>query len=121
MQQPKETFIVFNGSAGAFVDVPCSIWARYMELEEVADQATGVVAIQGLRYQVDDDNYALTRFNVPGEKLSKGDLSAAGSGCGRMIGGPANNSGGGSRPANIPFKVKSSTVNGGTIRVREWS
>lgn len=120
--QPKERFITFNGSAGVFVDIPMSIWARYMEVEEVPDQATKVLSVQGLQYQIDDDAYALTRVATPGEKLSKGDLSAIGGGAGgRMIGGPANNSGGGSRAADIPFKIKSQTVTGGTVRVREWS
>jgi hypothetical protein len=113
----KATIYNLNGSAGAFTDIPCTRWCRRMEIIEDDSNA----ANQGLDAKFSDDNYVQSfRFSFGVQPITVGDPIPQGNAKGHMIGGPANNSGGGSKTADVPVKLRSATATATVVRVVEY-
>ena len=110
------TLYNLNSNAGPDVSIPCTKWPRRMEIVE---DASGVA--QGLIARFVDDNYTQAyQYGSGDQPIVIGDPVPQGNAKGRIIGGPANNSGGGSRPADVPVKLRSATANATKVRVVEY-
>lgn len=123
MPRPKIRVITVPGSAGAYVDIACTIPCRRMEIIEVPPDTTfnGTWTAQGLNYKKSDDGYVAIHGMDVGASLALGDEVARGKGAGGIIGWPAQtNHFGETRAADIPFKLKSATVTATQVQVTEW-
>lgn len=125
---PKTRLISLNGSAGAFVTVSATSVTRRVEIIEDGSANAGVG--QGLIYQFDDGNG--TTPNTPNtavtyqiepqtEPIILGEPIPQGAGYGRVVGTPADNSGGYSIPATPLINLKSASTSTTIVRVSEFA
>ena len=119
---PKRTIVALNGSAGAFVTISASKFARYVEIAECpADGGafTGTFTAQGLNYELPDDNFATQHPLAAGAIFQLGQKELPSE---KAIGQPGwttpDNQ---AVPATIYMKAKSATVTATQVEVREWS
>lgn len=122
----KTKLVNVNGSAGAFVTYSATSVCRKLTVIEDGSGAAGVG--QGLAYQYDDGNG--TTPNVPNtavtytiepqtEPIILGESVPWGEGYGRVIGTPADNSGGYSIAATPLINLRSASATATVVRVTE--
>lgn len=121
--QPKVTVIALNGNQGLFVNIPCSRWSRYVEINECPpDKSTYVgdnYAPQGVNYSLPDDNFTEVFGLIAGNMLIRGSRDNPRD---RAIGNPGwTDAFGQAAGGTIYCKMRSATVAVTQVEVREWS
>lgn len=120
--QPKRTVIALNASGGAYVSIPCSRFARYVEISECPPDGGsftgGNYAPQGTNFTLPDDGFVHVNALLPGDVMPIGDRNFP-----RDRGGQPGwtDPTGAAVGATIYCKMKSATITATQVQVLEWS
>jgi hypothetical protein len=120
--QPKRTVIAINGSGGAFVNIPATCFARYVEITECPPTGGaftgGNYAPQGINFTSPDDGFVAVDGLVAGDVLPLGSKDQPRD---RAVGTPGWTDPAGAVIApTIYAKMRSATVTGTQVEVREY-
>lgn len=111
--------VVVNAAGGALVSIPATIFSLQVLIMEDPNNAPAGV-LQGLIYFLPDEGFAIAHKLAAGEVLTLGNTVSQGAGLGRILGGPAQNTGQfNAIPATVYAKVTSLTANATAVRVQE--
>lgn len=127
MPQPKITHYSINGSGGAYVSIPATLWCTRFEILE-DDAATR----QGLTIELPDDNFVqVCSVAATAQPFSRGESPdmASGRRTGVLLGKPQQSNPNGSVQAGVSAtiaattlaKVRSLTATATNVVVREWN